>query len=200
MGVSVSSVCWSILAILPTSVSIPVETTTPRPLPYVTIPLEKAILIRSPRAGSVTVRGSVILSTGTDSPVRADSCIFRLTASVSRISAGITAPVSSITTSPGTISFVGTSIITPSRSTFVRGAARLLRASSEVSAFLSWNAPTKALSIRMPIITKVSRRPSPSITPTTPDMAAAISSMIIIKLLNCPKNMAAKLFLRFDSS
>lgn len=55
--------------IFPTSVSIPVETTTPRPLPYVTIPLEKAILIRSPRAGSVAVRGSVVLSTGTDSPV-----------------------------------------------------------------------------------------------------------------------------------
>jgi len=164
------------------------------------MPLEKAIFFLSPRGISSPVNALVTLSTGTLSPVSDDSCILRFMASVSLMSAGITAPVSRMTMSPGTSSLVFTSEMAPSRSTFDRGDASSFKASSEVSAFFSWTAPISALTSRMPSMIYVSRSPSPSITPTTPEMAAAIRRTIIMKLLNCSRNIRRKLFFDFDSS
>ena len=42
---------------------------------------------------------------------------------------------------------------------------------------------------RIPIIIYVSRSPSPVLIPITPEMIAAMMSSMIMKLLNCSKNM-----------
>jgi len=61
------------------------------------------------------------LSTGTDSPVRADSSTLRLALSIRRISQGINLPASMIITSPGTTSSEGISINSPLRFTIAFG-------------------------------------------------------------------------------
>ena len=68
-GVSVSSVLFIILAILPTSVFIPVSTTMPFPLPYVIKEEENNIFVLSPIPIFSSDMASVFFSTGTDSPV-----------------------------------------------------------------------------------------------------------------------------------
>ena len=101
-GVSVSSASASIPAIFPTSVAIPVLTTTPFPRPYVTLLLEKAMLMRSPIPTSLPSKTTNSFSTGTDSPVNAASSIFSELTSIKRISAGTTSPASNKSMSPGT--------------------------------------------------------------------------------------------------
>ena len=87
-GVAVSSTLLSIPAIFPTSVCIPVSTTIPFPLPYVTKLEENNILVLSPRLTSSFSITFASFSTGTDSPVSEASWDFKLTASVILISAG----------------------------------------------------------------------------------------------------------------
>ena len=70
IGVSKSSCESKRCAMLPTSVSIPVATTTPTPLPYVTIEDVYAILLRSPNTHSLGKIVSESFSDGTDSPVK----------------------------------------------------------------------------------------------------------------------------------
>jgi len=70
-----SAVVWlSIVLMRPSSVPLPVVVTTPRPVPQETSEPPKAMLRRSPRLAS-SATGSVVLSTGTDSPVSAASSI-----------------------------------------------------------------------------------------------------------------------------
>ena len=88
-GVSCFSVEFIIPAILPTSVVIPVSTTIPFPLPYVTKLDENNIFFLSPIPISCSSMISDVFSTGTDSPVNELSCVFKFTASIILKSAGI---------------------------------------------------------------------------------------------------------------
>ena len=88
-GVVSSSAEFIIFAILPTSVFIPVSTTIAFPLPYVTKLDENSIFTLSPIPTFSSAILSEIFSTGTDSPVKADSCDFKFTDSITLKSAGI---------------------------------------------------------------------------------------------------------------
>ena len=81
-GVSCFSVLFSISAILPTSVFIPVATTIASPLPYVIKLEENSIFILSPTPISLSSILLAIFSIGKDSPVKDASCDFKFTASV----------------------------------------------------------------------------------------------------------------------
>ena len=98
-------------AILPISVAMPVAVTIPSPWPWVTTVDIYTILTRSANGISClqSARNSASFSTGTDSPVRADSSTSRLELLVSRISAGTCAPASRSTRSPVTSSAAGIS-------------------------------------------------------------------------------------------
>ena len=86
-GVSVSIVSLIIPAIFPTSVFIPVSTTTPFPLPYVIKLEENSIFVLSPIPTFSSSIVCVSFSTGTDSPVKDASCAFKFATSVNLISA-----------------------------------------------------------------------------------------------------------------
>src|SRR6516162_8458122 len=75
----------------PSSVSLPVATTTPVERPDTTMVPENAMHSRSPTVALVET-ASVFLSAGTDSPVSAASSVRRFFASARRRSAGILSP------------------------------------------------------------------------------------------------------------
>lgn len=77
------------------------------------------------------------LSTGMDSPVRADSSIFKLTVSMRRKSQGIYLPASMIIISPGTISSEGISISWAFLFTIALGVDRFCKVSKDFSALYS---------------------------------------------------------------
>ena len=91
------------------------------------------MLTRSPSATSSAFNTSLSFSTGTDSPVKADSSTFKLAVLASRISAGTTSPASSKTISPGTISVLGISKIAPPRLTWALGVDISFKASIAAS-------------------------------------------------------------------
>ncbi len=155
-GVSTSGDSWMSWAILPISVFMPVAVTAIFPRPYVTIVLLKTILIRSPMPAFGSCIGSVPFSTGTDSPVRADSSVVRFTASISLPSAGTKSPSSIRTMSPGTSSEAGRFCGCPSLSTLACGELSLRRAAKDFSAFLSCHTPKMALVITIKRITTAS--------------------------------------------
>ncbi len=100
----------------PTSVSSPMPTTTPAPVPNVTSDEAYAMLRRSARTVS-RASASVPFPTGSDSPVRADSSICRSRLRKRRRSAGTLSPPWSRTTSPGTSSVAETRVCSPLRRT-----------------------------------------------------------------------------------
>jgi len=91
-GVTVSSWCWSMFEMWPTSVAIPVEVTTNRPEPRVTFVFMKTMSVRSPSGVSGLSSVSTDFATGRLSPVSADSAISSVAASSSRPSAGTMSP------------------------------------------------------------------------------------------------------------
>ena len=103
-------------------------------------------MVRSPIPTSSPAGITKSLSTGTDSPVKADSSIFTVFTSNKRISAGTTSPASRITMSPTTISSPLTCSACPSRKTLATGEAIFFNASIASSAFDSWNTPRIAFS------------------------------------------------------
>lgn len=143
-GVFVTGPCTSSL-IRPSSVSLPVPTTTPRPRPEVTrVPL-KVMLVRSVIA-VCTGRRCTCLVTGSTSPVSIDSSTCRALTASRRRSAGTRSPESRTTTSPGTSSAAGISWSSPSRITRHRGTVRLCNARTADSARRSCQNPMPALS------------------------------------------------------
>ena len=92
------------------------------------------------------------------------------------MSAGITFPASSTTTSPGTIFEAGRSIIFPSRKIRAWFAAIFFNASIAFSARYSWMNPTAALIIMIARIIMVSVR-----SPIMPEIIAAAIRMRIMK-------------------
>ena len=123
----------------------PVDVTSSVPRPAVTLVPANAIEVRSAN-GVDSSTGSTRLSTGTDSPVRADSSTRKACASVSLPSAGTREPASSRTTSPGTSSRAAISWVTPWRITLLVGVASACSDAIAFSARYSWRNPIHALS------------------------------------------------------
>ena len=91
-GVNFTSASDIIVAILPTSVCIPVSVITTFPRPYVAKVDEKSIFLCSARGHSSSSITFVCLFTGTLSPVNAASSAFKFFSSNIRPSAGIISP------------------------------------------------------------------------------------------------------------
>ena len=108
---------------------------------------ENTMFFRSPRGAASGQRAEAFFSTDRDSPVRADSSAFRLTASRSRASAGTKSPASSRRMSPGTRSSEAISAGLELRMTLAWGADSFFRAAMAFSALLSWTTPVMALMI-----------------------------------------------------
>ena len=178
-GVPRSMASFSRPATLPSSVPMPVATTTPRARPWVTVVPLKPRLVRSPSASLSPTRASVRFSTVTDSPVSVDSSTLSCAASSSRRSAGIWLPASSSTMSPGTSAVAGTTCTAPLRSTVACAAASWRSAAMAWSARQACTKPMTALSTTMTRITSVSVT-----SPTSPEMTAAPSSTSTMKSLN----------------
>ena len=170
----------------------PVATTTPLPLPYVTVPVEYAMLILSPSAAFSPTTAAASLSTGTDSPVSAASSIFRDAELISLRSAGTTSPASSRTMSPRTSSSVGITFLSPPRITFAYGLLLLFSASRAFSALLSCTSPMMAFSMTMRSIIPLSISSEYSFLTMAiiAETAADTSKTIIIGSTNCDKSLS----------
>ena len=96
----------------------------------------KAILVLSPIGADLLSKiVFAFFSAGTDSPVKADSSIFKFALSIRRISAGIYLPASIITISPGTTSSEGISKRIPFLFTIAFGVLSFFNDSKAFSAF-----------------------------------------------------------------
>ncbi len=118
------------------SVSSPVSTTTARACPATTVVPSKTMQLRSATAALGV--GAVCLSTGSDSPVSADSSTSRPSSHSSRASAGTTSSAPSSMTSPGCSLAAST----------VRGAASGVPARTRALRFCSSSSPDSARSAR----------------------------------------------------
>ncbi len=85
------------------------------------VPLNAMLVLSATTVSSG--KGSVFFSTGTDSPVKEDSSVFKFIVSTILTSAGMRSPVLKTTMSPGTISLEGISCSFPLRITVAFGAA-----------------------------------------------------------------------------
>ena len=133
----------------------------------------KAILILSPIGKESSSKIIfAFFSEGTDSPVKADSSIFKFALSIRRTSAGIYLPASIIIISPGTTSFEGISKRIPSLFTIAFGVLSFFKDSKAFSALYSWTTPIIAF-INITISIIIESLSSPII----PDIIAAIRSI-----------------------
>ena len=120
-GVSPSPLSRRSPAMCPIWVSMPVATTRAVPRPAVIRVPEISIFTWSPRGVSAGRASAACFSTGTDSPVMADSSAWRRLHSRIRASAGTWSPASSRITSPGTRAEAATLCRLPSRRTLACG-------------------------------------------------------------------------------
>jgi hypothetical protein len=156
----------------PAPCAAPVRTTIPRPRPRVTTVPAKAMFVWSPGTSDSSPSASVALRTGTDSPVSADSSTSRSRTRTRRRSAGTRAPEASTTTSPGTRSRLGTSCVSPPRTTSARGALICASACIACCARRSCQKPMTAFSTTTARIT-----PASAYSRSTSVTAAAMSRM-----------------------
>ena len=184
------------MAIFPISVSIPVAVTTATAVPYVMLQPEKTMLLLSPSGASAFGQALASFSAGTDSPVSADSSLFKLTLCKSLASAGTKSPASKRMISPGTNSDASMIDSALSRRTRACGADIFFNASSALSARLSCITPIMAFTTTISKISNGSKKPSgsPSTHATTKETAAAASNIRIITSLNCSANLSQLLF------
>lgn len=143
-GVCVSLVDWTISAIAPSSVCIPVATTIPFPFPVdVIVPVNTIFSL----SASIVFCGNIFvcLLTVLLSPVNMDSSTVRFIVSINLISALILSHDSKNTISPGTKSDAGIIISLPSLMTFAVGEVSLLNMAMDFSALNSWKNPNIAL-------------------------------------------------------
>ena len=152
------------------------------------------MLIRSPSGAFSSIEADASFSTGTDSPVRADSSHLRLAAWISRPSAGMKSPASSLTISPGTSWEASITCSTPPRTTRAWGAEMFFSASSAFSALLSCKTPRMAFKTTMTRIRSGSKNSDGSCwtQATINEIAAAASRMRIMTSLNCCKKRVKK--------
>ena len=177
MGVSGGRASPASAWIRPISVAWPVAVTTARPEPPVTAVPLKTRLLRSPRGRSRYSSVLALLLAGTDSPVSSDSSRLRDWACRIRPSVAIMAPGASKSTSPGTISGIGTWRCRPSRSTAASGAATLPRLEMVRSASRSVAKPMAALTRLTTAMAPASSRP-----PVSAETAAEPSSRPVGRL------------------
>ncbi|KJR40602.1 hypothetical protein MCHI_003503 [Candidatus Magnetoovum chiemensis] len=152
-----------------------------------------AIFFLSPNGMSSSLRMALVFSTATDSPVRAASSILKCAASIILKSDGTIRPASKTTMSPRAIADVGMFMVCSCLITVDIGSAIFLSASIAFSALYSWMKPTIALSITMTIMAIVS-----DTSPINPEIIAAAISTMIMKSLNCSRNIASADFLFFS--
>ncbi len=144
-------------AMSPKKVASPVFKTSTFPWPLKTSVPIKAKFSKS---SAVTVFGSrswtsvaTYFSTGSDSPVNEDWFTNKSFAQIKRASAGIISPVDRLTISPGTISSIGISWVTPSRVTEVVVSINSFKAKLACCERYSWKKCKPALkTIINPII------------------------------------------------
>ena len=117
------------------------------------------MFLRSPKA-AFSATGSVIFSTGTDSPVSAASSICSVRKWKRRRSAGTLSPLCMNTTSPGTSSAIGNCTRLPSRWTVANSGTIALRLSIALPALYSCAKPMIVLMITTARITRPFLMPS----------------------------------------
>ena len=139
----------------------PVAVTTAVARPAVITVEPMTAFLRSPRAvsGGRETEGS--FSTGTDSPVMADSSALREADSSSRASAGTRSPASRRMRSPGTNSPELIRCSLPSRTTRARGADSSRRAARAFWALFSWEMEMAALTTTISRMMTLSSQSSP---------------------------------------
>ena len=120
-----------------------------------------------------------VLSTGSDSPVKALSFVLKEWQEIILASAGTISPASSLIISPQTSSEASISISSPRRVTLAIGDESFFRLSSDLSALIDWTVPRTALRIRTRMITR-----ELSALPVAKDMAAAIMRIMTSRSLN----------------
>ena len=160
--------------ISPSSVAAPVATVIPAPVPLVTSVPEYSMFRRSATgvsAGSTTSS----LTTGTDSPVSADSSACSPDSRSSRRSAGTLSPASSSTRSPGTRSCEPSRRGCPSRTTLTSVRVIARNASRAASARDSCRYPMTVLINTTPKITAASTC-SPRASATPPATSSTYTS------------------------
>ena len=143
LGVSASAIS---LAILPSSVFIPVAVTIPTALPVEIVVPMYSMFFLSARRVSGGSESSFTLA-GIDSPVNADSSTLHCHASLTRISAGTFNPSSILTMSPGTNCEVFISNSMPSRQTIHLDIVICFSAPISCSALFSCQYPKKAFRV-----------------------------------------------------
>jgi len=183
-----TSMAWTMPAILPNWLLIPVSVMTATARPLVTTVPMNTMHFWSPTPASAAT-GSSLFETGLDSPVSAASSTSRLAASMSLPSAGTLLPASSSTMSPGTRSMESMDSSLPSLRTKTLGLTMALRASTAFSARYSCTKPRTAFMTTMKSITMASVMGSPSCMARWAETAADIMSMMTSMLVNCSKRM-----------
>ena len=133
----------------PSSVSLPVATTTPVARPETTMVPENAMHSRSPTV-ALAVTGSVFLSAGTDSPVSAASSVRKILRIGEPQVRWNLSPDSRSTMSPGTTSSAGIMRVSPPRRVRASADSMLRIDSSAFSALPSWINPSSALRMTTP--------------------------------------------------
>ncbi len=144
LGVS----AWAIsLAILPSSVYMPVAVTIPTALPVeIVVPMYSIFFLSASNVSGGNT--SSLTFVGIDSPVNADSSTLHCQASETRKSAGTLSPSSIFTMSPGTNLVVLISISMPSRQTTHRETVICFKAPISCSALFSCQKPKNAFAVR----------------------------------------------------
>ena len=153
------------------------------------------MLSRSPKGMFSPGSGFTILSTGTDSPVRAASSHRRFIDSSTRASAGILEPASTRITSPGTNWVASISRTWPARRTLTEGTANRFRAAMARSARYSWVKPRRAFKMTMMRIMMPSM-----VSPMAKEMMAATSKTRTMTSVNWPASTSSGLRRRRSSN
>ena len=179
-GVSASAPLSIMLWIAPICVARPMPTTTPVPCPATHIVPAKPQQAQSPTLPPPPGCARMDLSTGSDSPVSADSRQRSDAAEMKRTSAPSESPACTCKMSPTTTSAVSTTTSCPSRRTVLRGASSRCSAAAADAALPSVSRPMSTL---MMIIRLMSTKSAQSVK--TAATTAATTSEAISALASC---------------
>ena len=174
-------VAFTMPAIRPISVALPVAVTTNAVVPRVTWVFWNTRFVRSPSATSPSGNVPASLGTGALSPVSAASCTSSVAEETIRPSAGTTSPASIRTMSPGTSLVDSSSAIWPERRTRACGTCSFASASTLARALSSWLVPITTLNNTSPSTTS-----AVAIWTIAKLAATTISSMMFIGLTSWP--------------
>ena len=162
------------IAIRPSSVVIPVDTTIATPRPAATTVPACTIDRRSPSGVSTARIAPASFTTGNDSPVSADSCTCMAYASMSLASAGTLSPASNSIRSPTTSFSAGKDCFSPFRTTLAIGAESRCNAAKALIARSSCRKPMIVLTSTIATMTAASAH-----SPMKPEITMAPSRIQI---------------------